>query len=238
LSTGIDLVCVDGVDVMFDGPWASPKVQASLGSGRYERSERAVLAATLSPDDTYLELGCGIGLLATIAAARVGDANVVAVEADPVLADVARETASRNGYAIDVRNAVLLHDPVEATVPFYVRPDFRLSSLNPLPEARGSDGSPAELRTIQVPVLDAHETIAGVGASYLMVDIEGGEMDLLRRPLPDCVTTLCVDLHANATGIDTQSEMLAVLLASGFDLDIGNSVLPALLFRRRGGASD
>jgi hypothetical protein len=42
-----------------------------------------------------------------------------------------------------------------------------------------------------------------------------------------------VDLHVNATGIDAQSEMLATLLAHGFDLDIGHIGLPALLFRRR-----
>lgn len=233
MSTNHELVSIDGVEVMLDAAWASPTVRASLRSGSYERSERAVLAATLSPDDTYLELGCGIGVLATLAAARVGDGNVVAVEADPAIAAVARETASRNGHAIDVRNAVLLQDPVEAVTSFYVRPDFRVSSLSPLPEARGSNESPAELQSIQVPAVDALGTIARVGASYLMVDIEGGETDLLRLPLPDCVTTVCVDLHAEATGIDAQSEMVAALLANGFDLDIGRSDLPALLFRRR-----
>jgi hypothetical protein len=114
-----------------------------------------------------------------------------------------------------------------------VRPDFRVSSLSSAPEARRSDESPAESQRIQVPVADAYQTIASVGASYLMVDIEGGEMELLRRPLPDCVTTVCVDLHTEAIGIDAQSEMLATLLVNGFDLDIGRSDLPALLFRRR-----
>lgn len=234
MNTSHELVSIDGVEVMIDETWASPQVRAALRSGSYERAEREVLTATLSPDDTYLELGCGIGILATLAAVRVGDGNVVAVEADPAIATVARETASRNGHAIDVRNAVLLHDPVEAVTTFYARPDFRVSSLSPLPEARRSDESPAELRRMQVPAVDAFGTIAGVGASYLMVDIEGGETDLLRLPLPDCVTTVCVDLHAEATGIDAQSEMVAALLANGFDLDIGRSDLPALLFRRKG----
>jgi hypothetical protein len=66
-----------------------------------------------------------------------------------------------------------------------------------------------------------------------MVDIEGGETDLLRLSLPDCVTTICVDLHAEATGIEAQSKMVAALFANGFDLDIGRSALPVLLFRRR-----
>jgi len=149
------------------------------------------------------------------------------------MADVARKTALGNGHTIEVHNVVLLHDPVEAVTDFYVQPDFRVSSLRSLTEARTSDESPAELQMIQVPVVDAYRTIASVKASYLMVDIEGGEIELLRHPLPDCVTTVCVDLHADATGIDAQSEMLAALLAHGFDLDIGHSDLPALLFRRR-----
>ncbi len=103
-----ELVNIDGIEVMLDKAWAGPSVRAALRSGSYERAERGVLAAKLSPDDTYLELGSGIVVLATLAAGRVGDGNVVAVEADPVIAAVARETALRNGHVIDVRNVVLL----------------------------------------------------------------------------------------------------------------------------------
>jgi len=223
-NTDAEPVIIDGVEVML-GDWASSAVRDALQSRSYERAERNVLATTLSQDDTYLELGCGIGLLATQAAARVGDGRVVAIEADPVIATVARETASRNGHRIDVRNAVLVKDPSEPVVDFYVRPDFRVSSLSPLP--------PEGSRRIQVHTVDAIPTIAGVEATYLMVDIEGAETDLLRLPLPNCVKTVCVDLHAEATGIDAQSEMMAALFAQGFDLDIGNSDLPALLFRRK-----
>jgi FkbM family methyltransferase len=233
MSTRRELANIDGVEVMLDEAWAGPSVRAALRSGSYERAERGVLAATLSPDDTYLELGCGIGVLATLAAARVGDENVVAVEADPVIAAVARETASRNGHTIDVRNIVLLHDPVEAATSFFVFPDFRMSCLSPPPEAWRNDELPAELQRILVPAIDAYGAIASVGATYLMVDIEGGEMDLLRRPLPDCVTTVCVELHTEAAGIDVQSEMMVTLLTNGFDLDIGRSDLPVLLFSRR-----
>ena len=84
-----------------------------------------------------------------------------------------------------------------------------------------------------MPVVDAYRSIARVGATYLMVDIEGGEIDLLRRPLPGCVKTVCVELHAEATGAEVQSEMIVTLLTNGFDLDIGRSDLPVLLFSRK-----
>jgi len=227
------IVDIDGVKVMLDKAWAGPSVRAALRSGSYERAERRVLAATLSPDDTYFELGSGIGVLATQAAGRVGDENVVAVEADPAIAAVARETASRNGHVIDIRNIVLLHDPVEPTTPFYVFPDFRLSSLSPPPEGGGATNCLPNFQMIKVPTADAFGAIASVGTSYLMVDIEGGEIDLLRRPLPDCVETVCVELHTQAASIGVQSEMIVALLTNGFDLDIGRSDLPVLLFTRR-----
>jgi FkbM family methyltransferase len=151
MNTGPELVRIDGVEVMLDEAWASPSVQAALRSGSYEWAEREVLAATLSPDDTYLELGCGIGVLATLAADRVGDRNVVAMEANPVIAEVARDTASRNGHTIEIRNVVLLEDPMDAVTSFYVRPDFRESSLSPLPTVQRNDESPEELQSIQVP---------------------------------------------------------------------------------------
>jgi len=216
---------------MLDPAWATPSIRAALSSGSYEQAERGVLGTTLSPNDTYLELGSGIGVLATLAARRVGSENVVAIDADPAIAAVARETAALNGHAIDVRNVVLLHGPEEATASFYVSPDFRVSSL--CPPSAGKNGS-APLRRLQVPTVDAYATIAGIAATYLMVDIEGAEMHLLRSPLPDCVRTICVELHTEAAGIDTQSEMLAALLNGGFQLDIGRSDLPVLLFTRRG----
>jgi len=59
MSTSRKRVNIDGVEVLLDEAWASSPVRSALRSGSYERAERQVLAATLSPDDRYLELGCG-----------------------------------------------------------------------------------------------------------------------------------------------------------------------------------
>ena len=232
MRADVETVILDGLEVFLDGPWASPKVRTALQTGSYERAERGVLTTTLSADDRYLELGCGIGILATLAARRVGDENVVAIDADPSISTVARDTASRNGHAIDVRNAVLLHEAAASTVDFYVRPDFRLSSLSPSPSKKEAGDQLAKPRRVQVPVLDPSETIAEVNASYLMVDIEGGEIDLLGRPLPESVRTICVELHLETTDVGARSEMFAALLGSGFELDLGRSAQPVLLFVR------
>ena len=232
MGADADTVVLDEVEVLLDGPWATPKVRAALRSGSYERAERGILTATLSPDDSYLELGCGIGVLATLAATRVGGESVVAIDADPSISTVARDTASRNGHAIDVRNAVLLRELAGTTVDFYVRPDFRLSSLDPSPTRKEAETRVADMQKVSVPVVDPYETIADVNASYLMVDIEGGELDLLSQPLPESVRTICVELHLEATEVGARSEMFAAVMDAGFELDFRRSDPPVLLFTR------
>ena len=80
--------------------------------------------------------------------------------------------------------------------------------------------------------MDAYDTIRSTGATYLMVDIEGHETDLLRITLPECVTTVCVDTHSRITGAPAVSAMIRSLLAEGFTLDLERCILPVLLFSR------
>ena len=63
---------------------------------RNEAYESALKAA-VRPGDLVLDIGAGSGLLAMMAA-RAGAARVIACEADPLLAETAREIVRRNGY--------------------------------------------------------------------------------------------------------------------------------------------
>lgn len=213
---------IDDVEIRLGQAWASEDVRAALHDGSYEYAERSVLTATLTPDDVYLELGAGLGLLATLAGRTVAPGKVVAIEANPVMADVARQTTSRNGVDADVRNQILARGPRSQTTKFHVRADFRESSLIP--------GSATV--EVAVPVADACETIRSIGATYLMIDIEGDETDLLQMTLPDSVTTLCIDTHSRVTGPAAQSAMVRRLLADGFTLEIDRCIPPVLLFSR------
>ena len=81
-----------------------------------------MLRQTLQPGDRYMELGAGIGLVTVCACRIVGSENVVAYEADPTLARVAKETASRNACSPSIFNAVL--GETAGDTEFYVREDF------------------------------------------------------------------------------------------------------------------
>jgi SAM-dependent methyltransferase len=88
------------------------------GAGNYERvaaelepAARAVVdRAALRPGEQVIDLACGTGNAALIAAAR--GARVVGVDAAPRLLAVARERARANGIEIDFRHGDLLGLPV------------------------------------------------------------------------------------------------------------------------------
>jgi FkbM family methyltransferase len=203
-------VTVHGVTLSLDGDWATPKVRRMVYHGWHEASERGVLEHTLRPDDVYLEAGAGIGYVTTCACRIVGAQNVTAFEADPRLAAAAVETARLNGFAPAIINAALGRDDGETD--FYVHDDFRTSTLVPT----------AEARPIRVPVRSFAAELARLRPTYLMVDIEGGEVELFSDPLPPHVRAVCVETHPEIVG-DSVQRMLRDLMDGGFQLDLRTS---------------
>jgi ribosomal protein L11 methyltransferase len=62
---------------------------------------------------SFVDLGCGSGILA-VAAARLGFAPVVAVDEDPVAVETTRANAARNGVEVETRRGSVLDDPLPA----------------------------------------------------------------------------------------------------------------------------
>jgi SAM-dependent methyltransferase len=89
------------------------------GAGRYETTaaelepvaHAVVDKAGLAPGDEVVDLGCGTGNAALIAASR--GAQVIGVDAAPRLLEVARERAQTEGVVLDLREGDLLALPVD-----------------------------------------------------------------------------------------------------------------------------
>jgi len=202
-----------GVRLEFDDRWASPAIRHAIDAGWYELEERRVLDATLRPDDRYLELGAGTGYITARACQLIGDARVVAYEAIPELAAVAGETAHRNGFHPAIFNAILGVEDGETDL--FVASDFWDST---------TVGARAGHK-IRVPVRSLARELARTQATYLMVDIEGGEVDLLgTAPLPDHVRAVCVELHPGVVGATPIQRLLVKLINEGFCLDLEKAV--------------
>ncbi len=213
-------VRVHGVMVAIDARWPRAIV-GTLYDGRYEQFEAKVLRATLRPGDRYLEVGAAIGVTTTIACQIVGDGAVTAVEADPALARTAARTAALNGHAPSIINAVLTNDG-DAERRFYVREDFWGSSLSPGPGTR----------EIAVPARPFLRELEQTRATYLLVDIEGGEAELLGPSLPDSVRAICLEVHPERLGDEAVQAIVRHLMDQGYILNTHLLGVQVLFFSR------
>jgi FkbM family methyltransferase len=209
-----------GVRLDLSEAWATPRVRAAVYDGYYEVEEATVLLGTISADDRILEIGCGAGFITTLASRAA--AAVQSYDANPAMAAAAKRTLDINGAEAAIVNGVLQVGPGATDIDFFVREDFPRSSLT---------NSPGATR-VRVPALDFAAEVTAHRASYLMIDIEGGETDLLQAPVPACVKKLTVECHPTVTGHAAVSAMLASLLAQGFVADLETSRLPVLFLER------
>ncbi|HEY1778466.1 MAG TPA: FkbM family methyltransferase [Solirubrobacteraceae bacterium] len=202
-------VLVGSVRIRLEEEWATRVVRRMIYMDRYELDERHVLAATLRPTDRYLEVGAGLGVLATWACGVVGDGAVYAYEANPKLISVIADTAHRNGVAPDITHAVL--GDRTGTAEFHIcRSEFWSSRLR---------RDHADVDTVSVPIIEFATELERSRATYLMVDIEGGEIQLLaEEPVPATVRAICVETHPEITGPRETQRMLRKLMDEGFVL--------------------
>lgn len=72
----------------------------AFGTGTHATTRLCLMSLEdlLIPGDKVLDLGCGSGILA-IAAVKLGAAHVLAIDIDPLAADISRENAEVNGVA-------------------------------------------------------------------------------------------------------------------------------------------
>lgn len=187
------------------GRYCSLKLAIEILAGRYELQERSLLSMCLDDEDVVLELGTGIGLVATLCARRLGSDRVSTFEANPELVTVAKETFQLNGVAPRIENYAL--GAAEGVVTFYVEDHFWSSST----VKRTATSHP-----ITVPVLLLSEAIRKVRPTILIVDIEGGETTLFDGVALDGVRKIMIELHPRVIGTAQTQRVRDILRRAGF----------------------
>jgi FkbM family methyltransferase len=187
-----EIIESEGIRIPFVPNIVTPAIERPMRKGRYEAGERAALRSVLRAGDRVLDLGAGLGLVSTEAARVPGVETVTAVEANPDLVPLIRETWRINGVGnVRLVNAVVATER-GGDAEFYLRHDFWASSMEP--------GSRPYERVVRVPRASLADLIADTRPTVISCDLEGGEAGLFDSADLSGVRAIVMELHPKIYG--------------------------------------
>jgi FkbM family methyltransferase len=206
--------CVAGIRVPIDRTRLSSVMEEWIAGGRHQVKEFRCARSIIRPGDVVLELGGGLGVLSAAIRRHTDATRIVSFEANPDLLSYIGLTHEQNRACnIEVRQAVVLSSADTRTVPFYLYPDVRASSLYPLPAA-GSG------KVVEVPVVRLEELLTEVAPNVLVVDIEGGELALFEGAQSlGSIDRIALELHSTIYGSAGVLSLFRALGRLGFAYD-------------------
>jgi FkbM family methyltransferase len=174
--------------------------------GDYEGREARMVKMFLAPEDRVMELGAGIGYIGLLCARRLGQGRVHSFEANPMMEPIIRSNYALNDGALpDLTIGLLSDEPGEAE--FYVPEMFWAASTSPI----------ADARKIKTPRISLNERIRTLQTNFLIMDIEGGEIDIIESLEPGSLRKMAMELHPEVTGQDAIDNMFSRLSKLGFN---------------------
>lgn len=189
-----------------------------INAARYEGQEIAGALHVTGRNDTVLEIGAGIGLVGAVIAVNARPGAVRAYEANPDLIPAIEALYAANDLngTIAVHNAVLVSAADRpATMAFHIHNSYLGSSLI---------GNAARAqRTVDIPTASFAEVCADLSPTVLIMDIEGGELDLLRHADLSGFRAVVVEFHPSAYGVEGMRACKSILREAGFAPVAGKS---------------
>ncbi|SHK18745.1 methyltransferase, FkbM family [Roseomonas rosea] len=227
----MDLFETNGVKIDLSHPRVAP-VAEEFRRGSFEGREAKLVRQVVRRHHRILEMGTCTGFVAMIAARIVGAGAILCYEANPQNAALAAHHFAANDLPITIANAVLLSRRAAAgkppTVPFFMSPSLVSSSLIPIPRRD----------SVEVPVAIFEEEVSRHGANFLIMDIEGGEVELLGTADLDPITGILMETHYRKAGIGPTDAMIKRLYDRGFRINLRNSGSETLHLYREGHEAD
>lgn len=207
-----NVVDVHGVRLLVPREVVSPDVLLPILRGGYERSEMMFIKNVIQPGDRVLELGGGIGFLAIYIQKHIPDVEVCTVEANPALIPVIRKNLDLNNCTATVMHGLAADRDSEAD--FNVSVNFWSSSVLDIP---------SEYTTQKVPTLNTNRLIQEFKPNKMIIDIEGGEVDLIPRLNLQGVEKIIIEVHQRYTGMEGVSTVFQSLLNRNFMADLDHT---------------
>jgi len=184
-----EVIEVDGIRMRVDERMSEFNIR-KLMTGRHTRHERSLVIDRLRDDDTLMELGGGIGMVAIACSQKIGSDRVHSYEANPELESLIRDNYALNDVSPTLRMMMLGAEAGSRT--FHLAERFSHSSAQ-----LGGAGT----RPVEVPVEPANGHLAETGANVLVVDIQGGEVEFFEVAELSRVRLLLVELHPFIIGL-------------------------------------
>lgn len=195
-------------------------VREAIVRGHYEHAEFEILSTILTGSEKVLELGTCVGFLSTYAAKKCGSKNVISVEANPELIGLIENNYLLNGVSPRLISAIAgLEDGLE--VPFYIHEIVYSSSLQP-----GKNVREITLKTVNV-----NRLIMEFRPDIIMMDIEGGEIDLLPDLELKGVEYIVVEFHPRRNSDDEIGKAINAMIAKGYHISMAHCKDSIFTFR-------
>jgi FkbM family methyltransferase len=187
------------------GDHVTPAIRQELEAGDYEQAELAALRAVLTPDHVVMEIGTGLGLLSAWCARIVGSERVFTFEANPALETAIRELYRLNHVSPRLEICVLAES--EGSAEFHPQSEFWASSVF---------AASADSESITVPARSFSQARSVIRPTVLIVDIEGGELDLVRHADFEGVEHMLMELHPDVIGEAGCEAVVSAVTGAGF----------------------
>lgn len=207
-----EVVCM-GVTVPHS-PFLNETRVERIRAARYEGQEIAGALKVVGPEDRVIEMGAGLGIVGGVIAHNNKPAEIRSYEANPDLIPHIQELYAENNLTdrISVTNQVLLSAPDRPeSVTFYLRNSFLGSSL--------LDSDKRKTREIHVPTADFNALAADFRPTVLVIDIEGGELELLEHADLTGVRAIVIEFHPESYQIAGMKKCKNILRDAGFKPD-------------------
>lgn len=217
---------IDGIHLVVPDEMLNPKLSDKLSTGGYEAHEAHAARMRLREGQRVLELGSGIGYIASVCASITGAGNVTTVEGNPNMLPVICGNLERNGFGA----VTVLHGAVGGMN--NVAEPFEFDNKKTFWAARIADMDTAPDSVVSVPHLGLGDLLKTYRPHVVIMDIEGAEEHLFDAPWPAFVRAVMMELHPGRYSDVVIKRIVDCMSVSGLTYDPLSSRGRILGFRR------
>ena len=191
-------------------PHLGPVIVKNLETNRYERREVEASIAMITSDDVVIEMGAGV--VGAVIAKKCKPKKNIAFEANAGLNSHIRHLYQCNNLnaQVEVRNQIVLSQPdAPALQSFFVRGNYLGSGIEIVKGHKRA-------KEVNVPVIKWEDVKNEHAPTFLVIDIEGAELDFFRDADLSGIRGIVVELHRHIYHRPGMNEIRSHIKSAGF----------------------